>query len=307
MRKKMKFEILISEYFNNFPKLLFTNLIFLLPLAVSFFLCYLLNVLLKTSIVFFLMILLCLPFYSGVVLVTRNIARGDKDIRVFNDFLKAFKNNFLQFLLHGFIGTIIALLGYFAFNFYSQHLDIWFFYVILFLCIIIAIICMFAYFYIPLMTVTFDIKMKYIYKNSFLMALGEIKNNFFATLCIVIVAAILLTLFMFTYNIRVLFYILVVVIFGLILPSTISFIINFFIYDGMYDMIANNEEKVEQIIGNNGNESNTKKPSQNIITDNDEDFDISKLKDTDDYIYYKGKMIKQSTLLKELKNKENDK
>ena len=135
-RKKMKFEILLDRFFSNFHRVLFTNLLFAVPSAVLFGLFYLLSSLIfKDVVIPFLMISMIplFPFYSGVVAVCRNIARGDKGVPVFSTFITAVKNNFLPFLLHGLIVYIASLLSFFSISLYGSMLSQgWFFYVLLF-------------------------------------------------------------------------------------------------------------------------------------------------------------------------------
>ena len=66
-----------------------------------------------------LLIALIFPFYSGVVLVSRNLARGDEDVKVFSDFIKGVKENFSKFLLYGVILAFVTLFSYFSISVYA--------------------------------------------------------------------------------------------------------------------------------------------------------------------------------------------
>lgn len=304
-RKKMKFEILLDRFFSNFHRVLFTNLLFAVPSAVLFGLFYLLSSLIfKDVVIPFLMISMIplFPFYSGVVAVCRNIARGDKGVAVFSTFITAVKNNFLPFLLHGLIVYIASLLSFFSISLYGSMLSQgWFFYVLLFFSILITLFLLYIAFYVPLMNITYDIPLKYVYKNSFLMAFGELKNNLFATIALAVVAAICLTITAFSGSVTVLLIVLAVL-WVFILPATATFMYVFFIYDGMASMI-DSKSKPEAVADDTKKVSG--KPEMNI-EDDFSDIDIDSLSDTDDYIFHNGRMVKQSTLLHMLKERQKN-
>ena len=304
-RKKMKFEILLDRFFSNFNRVLFTNLLFAVPSAVLFGLFYLLSSLIfKDVVIPFLMISMIplFPFYSGVVAVCRNIARGDKGVPVFSTFITAVKNNFLPFLLHGLIVYIASLLSFFSISLYGSMLSQgWFFYVLLFFSILITLFLLYIAFYVPLMNITYDIPLKYVYKNSFLMAFGELKNNLFATIALAVVAAICLTITAFSGSVTVLLIVLAVL-WVFILPATATFMYVFFIYDGMASMI-DSKSKPEAAADDTKKVSG--KPEMNI-EDDFSDIDIDSLSDTDDYIFHNGRMVKQSTLLHILKERQKN-
>lgn len=304
-RKKMKFEILLDRFFSNFHRVLFTNLLFAVPSAVLFGLFYLLSSLIfKEVVIPFLMISMIplFPFYSGVVAVCRNIARGDKGVPVFSTFITAVKNNFLPFLLHGLIVYIASLLSFFSISLYGSMLSQgWFFYVLLFFSILITLFLLYIAFYVPLMNITYDIPLKYVYKNSFLMAFGELKNNLFATIALAVVAAICLTITAFSGSVTVLLIVLAVL-WVFILPATATFMYVFFIYDGMASMI-DSKSKPEAVADDTKKVSG--KPEMNI-EDDFSDIDIDSLSDTDDYIFHNGRMVKQSTLLYMLKERQKN-
>lgn len=304
-RKKMKFEILLDRFFSNFHRVLFTNLLFAVPSAVLFGLFYLLSSLIfKDVVIPFLMISMIplFPFYSGVVAVCRNIARGDKGVPVFSTFITAVKNNFLPFLLHGLIVYIASLLSFFSISLYGSMLSQgWFFYVLLFFSILITLFLLYIAFYVPLMNITYDIPLKYVYKNSFLMAFGELKNNLFATIALAVVAAICLTITAFSGSVTVLLIVLAVL-WVFILPATATFMYVFFIYDGMASMI-DSKSKPEAVADDTKKVSG--KPEMNI-EDDFSDIDIDSLSDTDDYIFHNGRMVKQSTLLYMLKERQKN-
>ncbi len=304
----MKFEILVDRYFSNFHRIMFTNLLFFVPLAVFFGISYLLHSFVEGTlytVLSFLLIALVFPFYSGVVLVSRNLSRGDEDVNVFQNFIKGVKENFLKFLLYGVILGFVTLFSYFSISIYAKLLsESWIFYVALFVCILIALAVLFIFFYVPVMTVTFDLSVKHILKNSFLMSFGEIKNNFFALVALAVVLAVCFT-FTALCTVAWLLILVTFLLLALVLPASCQFVVSFFVYDDMYGSIAQRDTKSKEI--EEAIAIAKDKRSGKTVTEDYSDVDISSLKDTDDYIFYKGKMIKQSVLLKlALEHRENN-
>lgn len=304
-RKKMKFEILLERFFGNFLKIVLTNLLFAVPSAIVFGGLYFLNTalfaggislpLMMTSII------LLFPFYAGVVAVCRNIARGDENVPVTKTFFSAIKQNFAVFLLHGAVVYVISLFSFLSISLYSSALSQnWIFYILLFFCILIVLFLLYAVFYIPLMTITYDIPLRYLYKNCFLMSFGEIKNNFFATIALAVVFGICFTITLFARSTTVLT-IMLIAMWALLVPATATFMYVFFIYDGMTSMIDSKSES-----GKKKDEDQEEKKPAAPVDDDYSDIDISTLRDTDDYIFHNGKMVKQSTVLRILREREQN-
>ena len=90
-----------------------------------------------------------------------------------------------------------------------------------------------------------------------------------------------------------------------------SFIINSAVYKPMFTMIVGNDEKSKEIdrkIENrkNGIFDDTEETPKKNIADGFSDIEVDEKADGDEYIYYNGKMVKRSVLLK-LKNDETPK
>ena len=302
-RKRMRFEILLERFFGNFLKIVLTNLLFAVPSAIVFAALYFLNTALfngKISMPLMLTAIIFLfPFFAGVVAVCRNIARGDENVPVAKTYFGAIRANFAPFILHGVVVYIIALFSVLSISLYTSFLsNSWIFYALLFFCILIVLFLLYAVFYIPLMTITYDIPLKYIYKNSFLMSFGEIKNNFFATIALAVVFGICFTVTMFAKTTTVLMIVLAAM-WALLVPAAATFMYVFFIYDGMTSMIDSKQKGVDR----NAVKEQTPEP----VRDEYADIDVSSLKDTDEYIFHNGRMVKQSTLLQILREREQNK
>ncbi len=310
-RKRLKFEILLERFFTNFHRILLTNLLFAVPSAVLFAAFYFLNTALFNGGVVMPVLLLVIiplfPFYSGVVMVCRNIARGDSAVSVVRDFFNAIRLNFLPFLLHGFLIYVAAVLSVLSISLYISMLgNGWFFYGLLFVCIIIALFLLYTAFYIPLMTITYDLPLKYIYKNSFLMSFGEFKNNLFATLALAVVFGICFTITAFAGSETVLI-IMLAVLWALLIPATVTFMYVFFVYDGMTAIIRDKEELSRELTDSINKSIAEHRDKQSAPVEEDfSDIDISSLKDTDEYIFHNGRMVKQSTILRILREREQE-
>lgn len=305
-RKKLRFEILLETYFTNFLKVLLTNLLFAVPSLAVFCAFYFISkaIFQNVNIVFCLLsIILIYPFYAGVVKVVRNLVRGDENFSVFQTFLSGIKENFLPFLLHGVVVSIASIISFLSINLYINLVSqSWVFGVLLFFSIIVVLFIFFASLYLPLMTVTFDLPLRYIYKNSFLMSYGEIKNNFFALFGLLVVLGILMTALLITGNVLWVA-IISIALWALLIPATVTFVYSFFIYDGMFRMVSGEGKKDAE----KDQQKSADKPEKPVVDEADfSTIDISKLKDTDDYIFFNGKMMKQSTLLKMVREQEQN-
>ena len=309
-RKRLKFEVLLERYFSNFHRILLTNLLFAVPSAIIFAAIWFLNISLFQGAVSLPVALLAIiplyPFYAGVVMVCRNIARGEGDTPVVRSFLSAVKENFLPFLLHGVLVYVITVLSVLSISLYISLIPSgWFFYVLLFFSILVALFLLYTAFYVPLMNITYDLPLKHVYKNSFLMSFGEFKNNIFATIALAVVFGICFTVTAFVRSETALVIILAAM-WALLIPATFTFMYVFFIYDGMTAIIRDKEELSRELsdsIERSIAERRVRQTGQTVEEDFS-DIDIDSLKDTDDYIFHNGRMVKQSTLLKMIRERQ---
>ncbi len=289
-------------YFKNFSKLILVNLLFAIPLVVAVVLCVYLSTLIQgmvSAFVFLLPIILLAPFVAGVTLVSRDIIRGNESISVFKLFFKGIKENTLKFFSHSAILYVATLACYFAIRLYwNLSRESGFFYVLLGLVVIIAIAFLFGAYYVPIMTVSVELSLKDIYKNCFLFSFGEIKNNFFATL-----GLLLILLIGATFYITLPWLLLVFIV--LIVPSTVSMMVNFYIYDDMMNLFMSKTQKANEIENKINGQYNRNK----VILDEEKlDFsmlDLDENKDGDEYLYFNGKMLKRRVLIEMKKQQES--
>lgn len=298
-----------GNLFHGLPKLLLTNLIFSVPFAAFFGLFYAINTLtgINSNFILMLTVIPLFPFYSGVVQVTAHISKGESDFSVFNCFVAAVKENSLRFLVHGVVAYLAIFFSYWSITMYAgMSKQSWIFVVLLVISIIISVFFLFMFLYIPSMTVTFDISMKNIYKNSFLMSFGELKNNLFAIFGLVVLVAVCMSILFCCSGSVVALLIATAVLTLFIAPSIASFIINSAVFHRMYVMIVDNTSQSENIDKKMSNKRSELADRKNKIKKQDIDRQLEELKkleidesaDADEYIYFNGRMVKRSVLLK---------
>ncbi len=296
-----------GNLFRGFPRLLLTNLIFAVPSAVFFALFYAVNKLtgINSNFILFLTVIPVFPFYAGVVQVSTHISQGRTDVVVFQNFVAAVKENFLRFLVHGVVAYLAVFFSYWSINLYAGLSGkSWIFFVFLAISIIIALFFMLMFFYIPSMTVTFDISMKDIYKNSFLMSFGEFKHNLLAIFGLFLLVVFCTSILLCCSGSAVALMIVTAVLALFIVPSVSSFIINSAVYQRMYVMIVDNSaesKNVDKKLSEKRSElADRKNKNQKKAPDYEElkKLDIDESADADEYIYFNGRMMKRGTLLK---------
>ena len=295
--------------FKNLHKLLFANLLFAVPFSVFTLGFYFLNTLTgwNLSFIYYLPVIFVFPFFSGITVITRKIVKEETDIPVFKIFINSFKENFSKFLVHGIVLYLAIFFCYTSITVYWKlALENGFFFFIFGICVVIAIILLFMFFNIPVMTVTFDLSLKNIYKNAFLMTFGELKNNFFSALGLFLLFIFCATV-LFTATSATVLMILTVLLVVFIVPSVASYIMNFYVYKGMESIMINKNAKSEAIqdkIRQEQAKKNNAQIAKEILDFSNVDLDENK--DGEEYLYFNGKMIKRRVLIEMKKKQENE-
>ncbi len=305
-KTKLGITIFLSSLFTNFPKLILCNLMFSVPLIGFSCLFYFIGGILQFQnvVTIGLTIIPIMPFYAGVTLVTRNMVRGDEQIPLLPTFLKGIKENWLRFLIHGVVMYFALLMSYFSITLYWNiaHQN-GMFYVVMVLCVIISIVFLFTFYNLPLMTVTFDMPLKNIYKNCFLMSFGELKSNLLASLGVFLLGIFCLSFLIFS-GTSLWVIVLTLIFTAFLIPGTMSFIINYAEYKGMMSLLVAKEEKkakLEKEILYQKNPALKKQEEARQFRDDFADVVIDENDNTDEYIFHNGKMVKKSVLIKQLK------
>lgn len=171
-------------YFRKFSNFIKLNLMFAVPFAVCCLLIYCVQLVSGNSIFSILssyIWVLLFPFLAGLTYVCRNYAREEHAF-LFSDFVDAVKHNWKAFLINGVISMTLYLLLSVAISYYQAYASQnGFFYVPLVLSVILACVLVWAEFYIPVMIVTFDLKLRQIYKNALIFSVLGLWRNLLIT------------------------------------------------------------------------------------------------------------------------------
>lgn len=298
-KQKMGIARFFTGYLKNLHKILLTNILFAVPLAGFTALFFWLNSLLHPlfDMVLFLAVIFVYPFFAGVTAVTRNIAREDEDVRVIKTYFSAIRDNLKYFIVHGVVLYFAIFFSYASLTYYwkmAQSNSV--FLGVFIVTAIIVLAAVFVFYSVPVMTVTFDLSLKDIYKNSFLMSFGELKNNLLASLGLFLLALFCATIFITVPSFTILL-ITMAVLALLVIPATASFIINFYIFKDMMTMIGEEAEPsdTDDVIS----------PSESVKLDFSS-LDLDEKKDGEEYLFFNGKMIKRKVLIKMRDRQENE-
>ena len=295
-----------GNLFRGFPKLLLTNLLFAIPAAVFFGIFYAINALtgLHAFFIQLISVIPLFPFYAGVVGVTLHLAKGEQGLQVTRTFLALVRENFSKFLVHGILFYIAVFFTYYSTTLYLRlGKENSMFYVLMVFCILIGVLLLFFFYHVPSMTVCFDLSLKAIYRNGLLMCFGELKSNLIATFGLFLLTVVCST-FLICCGGNPVAVIIVTIVLGLgIVPSVAAFIINSAIYKRMYAMITDHEAQsraVDKRISEKRSEMENlrRKKAREDAAEELRKLEIDENADGDEYIYFNGKMMKRSVLLK---------
>ena len=297
--KKMKTVKYFNMYFDKFKYIFISNIYFLVFFIISIAYIYFsyqlfngLNIIAALGSVVILN-----TGMSGVTAVVRYIYTG-KEFSPFKTFLKGIKENWLKFLFHGIFFYFFIAITYASVSLYYQGTKTnSLFWVPLVITSLISLLVLFMTYYLNIMTATMKLDLKTIYRNCMLFSFGELKNNLMATFALLVFGAVILTAAVIVNN---LLWILIIcgIITALLAPSTVQFIITFYVYDAMIDILDESKK----------NEEETAAEHKKIHIEKDEAEKISKLASDskDEYIFYNGKMVKRSAVEESLNENLDD-
>lgn len=297
--KKMRTVKFFNLYFSKFKFIFLSNIYFLLFFIIStayvyltYKLCGGLNIIAALGSVVFLNIGM-----AGVTSIVRYIYTG-KDFSTFKTYVKGIKENWLKFLIHGIFFYFLSAISYASVTlYYNGTKTNSLFWVPLVITVLISLLVFFMTYYLNIMTVTMNINLKNIYRNCMLFSFGELKNNFMATFALLVLGAVILTIAVF---VNKLFLILIIcgIIAAFILPSTVQFIITFYVYDAMVDILDESKE--------NDDEPEKEHKKQHIEKEEAEEISRLTADSKDEYIFYNGKMVKRSAVEESLNENLDD-
>lgn len=171
------FSILQRKFFD----LCKLNLLFCVPVLAAGFLVYLLNRVTAFIPIDLLPMILLFPFIGGLTYVTRNYAREEHAF-IYSDFMDAVKSNWKPLLLDGILCYIVTGILSVSIPYYWTHASQSFFNIAASgICSLVALLFLFSQYYVPVMIVTFDLKLKQILKNSLIFAILGVGRNLLIT------------------------------------------------------------------------------------------------------------------------------
>lgn len=135
----------------------------------------------------------------GITHVVRNTAR-DKHSFGMSDFFETVKKNWVQALIAGILNVIITFLALFSARFYFEYYkqtDNFLWLVIFSLLLSFLMLFLFAQYYMWTMIITFKLKLKDIYKNSFKLAVANLWRNLLAGILLLLTYAVYFALVYF--------------------------------------------------------------------------------------------------------------
>ena len=135
----------------------------------------------------------------GITHVMRNTAR-DKHSFGMSDFFETVRKNWKQSLIAGLINVLLTVIILFSGRFYFEYYketDKFLWLIIFSVFISFMLIFIFARYYMWTMIITFDLKLKDIYKNSFKMAVANLLRNFLVGICLLFTYAVYFLLLYF--------------------------------------------------------------------------------------------------------------
>jgi len=227
------------------------------------------------------------PCNCGLAYVTRNFAREEHAF-IWSDFWDAVKDNWKAGLLNSIIGYVAYVILSFSFMFYlnraltESKLN----YVPLVVIGLISVVMLFSQYYIPMMIVTFDLKLRHIYKNAAIFSVMGLLRNILITL--VLAAAVIGVWFCSAKFIFIPFAIFVLIgcsFFSFLCSFAIYSIINGYLIEPYYRREA--EAQGKPVI-----EEDTFAYEPDELDDDDED--------APKYVYVNGRLIEKSLLKEEV-------
>ena len=268
MKKRVK---PVMVFFKKLPYLLLAGVIFSAALALCMGASIAFSILTgyNNVLVWGLGVIPGTIFYSGLVVVIRKYAIENDYVPVVPTFFAAVRENWKVFILHGVISYLICSCAMFAFMYYfiQAQTDVTFAYILSFYGFFTAALLIMM-FYAPLMSVTYELRWRDIYKNSLLLILGKILRNLIAL--VMIVAAVAIAVLAVVYAEGV-WKIIVAVIVAAVYPMLITYIEIAMVSKGLIESVGDFVNPIKEEVVDTP-----------IVTENTED----------DYIFVNGRMVK---------------
>lgn len=179
----------LSRFFTKIHKLFFASMLFTIPMAIFMGVFALVGWLMGfNNVVLWLLALIpAYPFYSGFVMVVRKYAVEKVDCNIIEVFFKTLKTDWKKSLVNGVAFYAVMICSIFAIIYYGtmmianrSFIPIFTVYLVFSLALITVM------FYVPLITVTYELRLRDIYKNSFILLAGKIVRSLVALILVAI-------------------------------------------------------------------------------------------------------------------------
>ena len=218
--QKYRFFIFFEIFFRKFWKLIQINLLYFvscIPFFIPFF--YVLSLRVNNPILLALSLSPTIGIAtvtSGFTYILRNFAREEHAF-LWMDYRDTIKSNWRQSLVVGIVDFVVIFLMYFSLTFYYQHIKVNLIFAVPFIiCVFLSIIFVFMQYYLFVMLITFDLRVKQLLKNALLFAFAGLGRNLLISLFSGIIILIIPLLFPYS-----------LLLIPLIALSIIGLIINF--------------------------------------------------------------------------------
>lgn len=270
-----------SRFFTRFHKIFLASLLFTLPFAfftgLFVLIAYLTN--LNNIIVWGLGIIPSFPFYAGLVMVIRKYAIEKVDCDVIKVFFASVKENFKKFLVHGVATYAVVACTLFALLYYGVMAQTDMVYGSIFtLYIMFSVLLLAMMFYVPIMTVTYELRLRDIYKNSFLLVFGKILRTLIALVLVAIVSVAAFLAIIFSEGAMLAVTVALTVI---LYPLITSYIIISVISKGLQDAVGSFTDIPQTTVSDEEEKALEQKAIENASSN-------------DDYVFVNGRMVKNT-------------
>lgn len=268
-----------TKFHKIFPAALINTLAFGIFTALFVLIGYLTGF--NNIIVWCLGIIPSMPFFAGLVMIVRKIGIEKKDVPIIKTFFSSVKENFKAFLLHGVVTYIIVACSIFAFMYYFSLINESLVYgSMLTIYILFSLILISMMFYVPIMSVTYELRIIDIYKNSFILVFANILRNIFAMLLFIAVSFFFV---LWTAASEGIMLVVAIVVSLLLWPLISAYGVNTIITKGL-------QENVGSFTGGSAFVSNE---FEEKVEKALEKQALEKADSDDDYVFVNGKMIKK--------------
>ena len=214
-----------SIFARKFAALVELNLLFSAIAAAAAAVAWLLRNAVPETLLWLIPALLVSPFLAGLTFVTRNFVREEHAF-LLSDFWDAVKGNWKAFLVNGAVCCALYFVLSVSIRFYYAMLpggDLYF--IALCLCVAVAFLLVSAEYYVPVMIVTFDLRLWQIYRNALIFAIVGLGRNALLT---ALLAVLFFGLYLTQLTVLSLVFGLLFVL--LLLFSLCMFLVNFAVY-----------------------------------------------------------------------------